>query len=172
MYKITRRPRRRVLAVLAAAALAGLASAATATASPADYWSPQGYVTSLDQRTLWVGFDPGKPGSIGGWAADRDRPAQPIGVVANIVWTKWDCQRGPCVNRTVHRTSVAADATELVMTTPFPPVWAGPLHRYVLTVPPAPAEPYDAVQACITAINVGRGHDTSLGCYALVWAIP
>ena len=157
---MSRRVRRSLVAVVATAAIA---VTFCAVASPASAGSPFGQVTNNYQGTLF--------GYAAGWAVDPDAFWLPIDVRVDATYYKTSCWWGRCFSRVVDSYSWQQTANyynDTMLSDPTYQLLFGPYHGFNMTlVRPPTIVTYDYATACVTAINVGDGSDTSLGCYNL-----
>ena len=149
--------------VLAVAAVVAVA-AALLTPGPAKAaftigGSPGGAVTNSENGTIWY-VAPSSP-QILGWAADPDAGPGPISVTADVTWYRTAC-RWTCFSMSVGQMSLSQTAS-LYETATDGTVY-GPNHGFASSLPSFFGT-YDSERVCVTAINVGIGSNTSLGCF-------
>lgn len=149
-----------VALALAVAFVAHVSSAKAATDSP---------IGQLDNAG-----GPAWEGVVSGWAADLDVPPySPISVRVDVYRPQWRCYKGVCWLTTqqflVGSQTQTANAwnseasTELARSYGVN-IWNG-YHGFSFVLDPY----YGDETACVTALNVGPGGDTPLGCVSPVW---
>src|SRR5262245_61494954 len=145
-----------VAVALAAAFVAFASSAKAATGSP---------IGKLDSAGGTAG-----QGVISGWAADPDVPLySPIVVRLDVYRPQMFCYQGLCWS--TGRQVLVSSQTQTASSWSSDAMWAlgglagGHGFRFVL-------DPYYGQEtACVTALNVGLGSDTPLGCVSPVWIV-
>ena len=148
------------LALVLSAALLTAASPATAATGP-----PVGAVDL--HLGMVILFLPSM--ALTGWAADPDQPHSAIYVRADVIRLKNVCNRvGLCSFRVSFQTSMSGLADVARSQPPLPPPSYGQSHGFSLAIPWSASE---SEQVCLTALNVGAGSDTPLGCYEVVLGI-
>jgi len=125
--------------------------------------SPLGAVTNAESGTIWFFLDstPVEQPHVEGWAVDPNAGAGAIAVRADVTWYRNMCWTTFCSSRVVGQTSFSQMANLPEATNAMG--W-GPNHGFWFGLPSF-FFGADREQVCVTAINVGPGSDTSLGCY-------
>jgi len=154
---------------LGALAVAAALSAVLAVASPAKAYpgSPFGQV---DTSAGVIFHSPASLPVVSGWAVDPDALTSPIYVRADVTWTSKSCNKlFGCMTYVVGQTSLRqlANIYRPDLAGDYP--W-GPKHGFSITLPLSslPIGSYNGEQVCVTALNVGFGSNTTLGCYPVV----
>jgi hypothetical protein len=155
---------RRLVGAVAVVAVAGvLVAPAQAKAAFTIGGSPTGAVTNAQNGNIFY-YIHGETPHVAGWAADTDAGLGPISVTAAVTWYRTTCFTF-CWSRVVGQTSLTQTAN-LWESATLGTIW-GPNHGFWFDLPTLFGQ-YDREVVCVTAVNVGYGSDTSLGCYDVV----
>ena len=161
------RPTRRFLAALIAAAALGVGVFAAAAPASANS-NPAGQVTSSYNGALF--------GYAAGWAVDPDALWTPIDVRVDATYYSAQCSKLGCRTYPAATYSWTQTANRYDTTMMGDRVYAllfGPWHGFnIHLVRPNESTSqgsygYLSATACVTALNVGPGGDSSLGCFGL-----